>query len=237
MRHVLTPLLFVLVLSFTPAAALAATAPADLAARLADWRARSLPDSVETLVASMLPPAREAGDRALIATLALERGMTRVAYGRAADGEADLREALALAEASGDVPAALKALRYLAEACQHLGRRDESAATFAELETRARAAGDGFHTGKALYGRGRLLYRARDLAGADSSTRPPAPSWRPPPIRPISPPSSTGWATAAPAAAPTATPLRTTRARRSWRGAAARARWRPWPRTTSPASR
>ncbi|MBK6899795.1 MAG: CHAT domain-containing protein [bacterium] len=168
MRHVLTPLLFVLVLPFTPVAAFAATAPADLAARLADWRARSLPDSVETLVAAMLTPAREAGDRALIAMLALERGMTRVAYGRAADGEADLREALALAEASGDTPAALKALRYLAEACQHLGRRDESAATFAELETRARAAGDGFHTGKALYGRGRLLYRARDLAGADS---------------------------------------------------------------------
>ena len=168
MRHVLTLLLFVFAMPFTPAAAFAATAPADLAARLADWRARSLPDSVETLVASMLPPAREAGDRALIATLALERGMTRVAYGRAADGEADLREALALAEASGDTPAALKALRYLAEACQHLGRRDESAATFAELETRARAAGDGFHTGKALYGRGRLLYRARDLAGADS---------------------------------------------------------------------
>ncbi|MDO9693171.1 MAG: CHAT domain-containing protein [Candidatus Latescibacteria bacterium] len=168
MRHVLTLLLFVLVVPFMPAAAFAATAPADLAARLADWRARSLPDSVETLVASMLPPAREAGDRMLVAMLALERGMTRVAYGRAADGEADLREALALAEASGDTPAALKALRYLAEACQHLGRRDESAATFAELESRARAAGDGFHTGKALYGRGRLLYRARDLAGADS---------------------------------------------------------------------
>ena len=111
MRHVLTLLLFVFAMPFTPAAAFAATAPADLAARLADWRARSLPDSVETLVASMLPPAREAGDRALIATLALERGMTRVAYGRAADGEADLREALALAEASGDTPAALKALR------------------------------------------------------------------------------------------------------------------------------
>ncbi len=165
MRHVLAPLLLVLAVS---SATFAATDTAAVAARLADWRSRSLPDSVETLVDSLLPPAREAGDRTLVATLMLERGMTRVAYGRAADGESDLREALALAEARGDTPAALKALRYLAEACQHLGRRDESAATFAELETRARAAGDGFHTGKALYGRGRLRYRARDLAGADS---------------------------------------------------------------------
>jgi len=168
MRHALAPLLLAFAVSCASAAADAATAPAALAARLADWRSRSLPDSVEAHVEALLPPARAEGDRALIGLLVLERGMTRVAYGRAADGEADLREALALADARGDAPSALKALRYLAEACQHLGRRDESAATFAALEARARAAGDGFHTGKALYGLGRLRYRARDLAGADS---------------------------------------------------------------------
>jgi hypothetical protein len=49
MRHVLAPLLLVLAVS---SATFAATDPADsaaLAARLADWRSRSLPDSVETL--------------------------------------------------------------------------------------------------------------------------------------------------------------------------------------------
>ncbi|MDO9171570.1 MAG: CHAT domain-containing tetratricopeptide repeat protein [bacterium] len=170
MRNPLIPLVSAALLAcaFAVAAATPADLAARLAARLADWRARSLPDSVETLVAELLPAARVRGDDALVGVLALERGMTRVAYGRAVDGEADLREALALADARGDPPSAHKALRYLAEACQHLGRRDESAATFADLERRARAAGDGFHVGKALYGLGRLRFRARDLAGADS---------------------------------------------------------------------
>ncbi|MBU2501306.1 CHAT domain-containing protein, partial [bacterium] len=51
---------------------------------------------------------------------------------------------------------------------QQLGRREEAAARFAELERRSRAAADDFHTGKALYGLGRLQFRLRDLAGADS---------------------------------------------------------------------
>ncbi len=142
--------------------------PAAVSRQLAELRAGSLPDSVDVVVAGMLPPALAASDSLLVQTLLLERGMTRVAYGRAADGEADLREALALAEARRDPAAAHKALRYLAEGCQQLGRRDEAAACFAELERRARAAGDDFHAGKALYGLGRLRYRARDLAGADS---------------------------------------------------------------------
>lgn len=151
-----------------PVAAGVPSGPADLPARLSGLRARSQPDSVEILVEAWLPQARARGDSALSRSLLLERGMTRVAYGRAADGEPDLREALALADAGGGTGDALRATRYLAEACQHLGRRDESAALFESLLGRARAAGDDFHTGKALYGLGRLRYRARDLGAADS---------------------------------------------------------------------
>lgn len=157
-----------LVLLILLVVALPCPAPADLSQRLADLRARSLPDSVEIIVEQQLPAAHAATDRAGEQMLLLERGMTRIAYGRPADGEADLRQVLALAEARGDAPATLKAMRYLAEACSQLGRRDESAQLFRDLERRARAARDSYHAGKALYGLGRLRYRARDLAGADS---------------------------------------------------------------------
>lgn len=152
----------------SPAAAASPSRPAALPARLADLRSRSEPDSVELLVEAALPVAIAAGDSALARALLLERGLTRVAYGRAADGEPDLRTARARADSAGDTDAALRATRYLAEACQHLGRRDESAALFDDLLTRARAAGDDFHAGKALYGLGRLRYRARALGAADS---------------------------------------------------------------------
>lgn len=155
----------------TLALLLAATAHAvddGLARRLGDLRASSAPDSVETIVAERLPAAQAHADSAELQVLLLERGMTRVAYGRAADGEGDLRAALAIAEARHDTPASLRARRYLGEACQHLGRREDSAREFTDLLARARAAGDDFHAGKALYGLGRLRYRARDLAGADS---------------------------------------------------------------------
>lgn len=150
------------------AAAAATPRAAGLSARLADLRARSEPDSVELLVETALPSARAVGDSALVSALLLERGLTRVAYGRAADGEPDLRAALARADAAGDAASSLRATRYLAEACQHLGRRDEAAALFGDLLARSRAAGDDFHAGKALYGLGRLRYRARELAAADS---------------------------------------------------------------------
>ncbi len=143
-------------------------APAETGSRLADLRARALPDSVETVVAGLLPAALAANDSATCRLLYLERGKTRVAYGNPAAGEADLGEALSLADAAGDGGAARDAVRYLAEACQQLGRQEEASARFADLERRARAAGDDFHTGKALYGLGRLLFRSRDLAAADS---------------------------------------------------------------------
>jgi tetratricopeptide (TPR) repeat protein len=151
-----------------PAMAESPARQAALPARLAELRSRSEPDSVELLVEAGLPAARADGDSALVRALLLERGLTRVAYGRAADGEPDLRTARARADAAGDTDASLRATRYLAEACQHLGRREESAALFGDLLTRARAAGDDFHAGKALYGLGRLRYRARALGAADS---------------------------------------------------------------------
>ena len=157
-----------IILAAVTAAPSPAAASADLALRLGDFRSRSMPDSVEIVVAEHLPEALAAGDSASTRLLLLERGKTRVAYGRAGDGEPDLREALARATACGDSAACRDALRYLAEACQQQGRRDEAAALLVDLERRARTAGDDFHTGKALYGLGRLRYRARDLAGADS---------------------------------------------------------------------
>ncbi|MEZ4386076.1 MAG: CHAT domain-containing protein [Candidatus Krumholzibacteriia bacterium] len=161
MRHLLlSPLLLL--------AATAWAADPDLAGRLAGLRADSRPDSVEVIVADRLPTAWALAESSTVQTLLLERGMTRVAYGRAIDGEPDLRAALAIADARRDAAASLRAVRYLAEACQHIGRRDDSAALFADLLQRARDAGDAFHAGKALYGLGRLRYRARDLAAADS---------------------------------------------------------------------
>lgn len=142
--------------------------PVETDSRLADLRARALPDSVEILAADLLPAALAAEDSAACRLLYLERGKTRVAYGNPAAGESDLVEALALADATGDPGAGREALRYLAEACQQLGRREEATARFAELERRSRAAADDFHTGKALYGLGRLRFRLRDLAAADS---------------------------------------------------------------------
>lgn len=142
--------------------------PSETGPRLADFRARALPDSVEIMVAGLLPAALAADDSAACRLLYLERGKTRVAYGNPAAGEADLVEALALADATGDGGAGREGLRYLAEACQQMGRREEAAARFAELERRSRAAADDFHTGKALYGLGRLRFRVRDLAAADS---------------------------------------------------------------------
>lgn len=152
----------------TAAGAAAAPTAAPLAQRLSDLRAGAQPDSVEAIVGKLLPDAWAAGDSLSLQVLLLERGKTRVAYGRAGDGEPDLREAIALADRQGPATAAHEGLRYLAEACLHLGRRDEAGALLLDLERRARAAGDDYHTGKALYGRGRLLYRARQLAAADS---------------------------------------------------------------------
>lgn len=143
-------------------------APAETGSRLADFRARALPDSVEILVDRLLPAALAADDSSTCRLLYLERGKTRVAYGNPAAGEADLVVALALADATGDGEAAREAVRYLAEACQQLGRGEEAAARFAELERSSRAAADDFHTGKALYGLGRLRFRQRDLSAADS---------------------------------------------------------------------
>lgn len=156
---------------------LAATAPPAAAGRddlaalsglLASLRADGRPDSVETIAARRLPAARTDGDSALVQLLLLERGKTRVAYGRTAEGEPDLRDALARADDRGDGQAARQALRYLSEACQQLGRREEAAIHWDELRRRALAAADSFHAGKALYGLGRLRYRERDLAAADS---------------------------------------------------------------------
>ncbi len=155
--------LVLLLLAAVPALA---TSHDDLAARLAGFRAASLPDSVEVVVDALLPGATAQADTALIGLLLLERGKARVAFGRAAAGEGDLRRVLALADGR-DEPTRV-ALRYLAEACQQLGRHDEAARVFGELEHDARAAGDDFHAGKALYGLGRLRYRARELAAADS---------------------------------------------------------------------
>jgi len=140
----------------------------ELAARLANHRADALPDSVEAIVARLLPEARTRPDSSLIRLLLLERGKTRVAYGQAATGEQDLREAGTLAAAQGDGAAVREAWRYLAEACRQQGRHHEAADILGELELAARAAGDAFHAGKALHGLGRLRYRARDLAAADS---------------------------------------------------------------------
>ena len=220
---------------------LAVTAGADPTAvsrQLAELRAGSLPDSVDAVVARMLPAARGAADSALVQTLVLERGMTRVAYGRAADGEADLREALTLAEVRRDHASAHKALRYLAEACQHLGRRDESAAVFADLERRARAAGDDFHAGKALYGLGRLrVPRARPRRRRLPLHRGPAlPDGRGRFRRPRRAVQRAGQLPGGPRSS-TARRPHITRRLPSWRGAAARARSKPWRRTTSPASR
>lgn len=142
--------------------------PAEMGPRLADLRARAFPDSVELLVAELLPPAVARGDSAACRILLLERGMTRVAYGDPAPGHEDLIEALALSDALSDGASGRVAVRYLAEASQQLGRREAAAARFAELERRARAAGDDFHTGKALHGLGRLRFRSRDIGAADS---------------------------------------------------------------------
>ena len=93
--------------------------PADL---LAGYRAGSQPDSVEAVVERLLPAAEAASDSARLQILLLERGKTRVAYGRAAEGEPDLREAWGIAQARGDDAAARDALRYLSEACRQTGR-------------------------------------------------------------------------------------------------------------------
>jgi len=141
---------------------------ADPAVLLAGYRAGSQPDSVEAVVERLLPAAEAASDSARLQILLLERGKTRVAYGRAAEGEPDLREAWGIAQARGDDAAARDALRYLSEACRQTGRLSESSALLDELERRAMAAADSFHAGKALYGLGRLRFGARDRAAAES---------------------------------------------------------------------
>lgn len=161
------PLCLLLIIALSPIRPVSAT-PSETRSRLVDYRSRALPDSVELVVAELLPAAMAAGDSAACRILYLERGKTRVAYGDPAPGQADLLEALALSDALGDGDTGRDAVRYLAEASQQLGQREAAAARFAELERRAHAAGDDFHTGKALYGLGRIRFRLRDVDAADS---------------------------------------------------------------------
>ncbi len=141
---------------------------ADVGSLLAGYRAASQPDSVESVVERLLPAAVASSDSALHQILLLERGKTRVAYGRAADGEPDLQDARIIAEARGDGGAVRDALRYLSEAYRQTGRGGEAEEVLGELNRRSLATGDNFHVGKALHGLGRLRLSARDLAAAES---------------------------------------------------------------------
>ncbi len=115
-----------------------------------------------------MPSAVASSDSALLQVLLLERGKTRVAYGDAAEGEPDLREARTIAEARGDGAASRDALRYLSEASRQTGRVREAEDLLGELERLALAANDSFHAGKAMYGMGRLRLGRRNLAAAES---------------------------------------------------------------------
>ncbi len=127
--------------------------PADLLDSLTVWHRSSRLHRVDSLATALLPVATAADDTAGLLALRLARGRTRAAFGLAAEGEPDLRAALALAVAAGDTGARLRSLRWLCVATGRQGRPAEALGAARTLEALARAAADSAHLGWAWVGR------------------------------------------------------------------------------------
>ncbi len=116
------------------------------------WHDAGRPDRVDSLAGPAVAAARAADDSLHLLPLLLVRGADRAAVGRVRPAEADLREALALAEAHCDTSSTLRALRWLGIAVGRQGRADEAAAVFSDLAGRSAVAADSLHLGWAWVG-------------------------------------------------------------------------------------
>ena len=162
---VLTGILFAVWFSATPAAT--ADLPALLDTLAVHHRA-SRPDRVDSLATLAIATARADRDSLALGALLLARGRTRAAFGLARGAEPDLREALVMAETTGDTIARLRGLRWLSVAVGLQGRGAEALRLYRDLETLAMVADDSLHLSWAWIGRAYAHYLGgqADSAGA-----------------------------------------------------------------------
>ena len=162
---VLIGILFAVWFIATPAAA--ADLPA-LLDSLATYHHVSRPDRVDSLATPAIATARADHDSLALGALLLARGRTRAAFGLARKAEPDLREALILAETTGDTIAYLRGLRWLSVAVGRQGRGAEALHLYRDLEALATVADDSLHLSWAWVGRAYAHYLGgqADSAGA-----------------------------------------------------------------------
>jgi len=134
------------------------------------WRARKH-QQAHALIDSLLPPARAAGDTALLVKLLGWQGRMYGALGRSVQAEAPLRETLVLARAVDDTVAQCHALRWLGVSLSMQGRYAEGRRCYDQLLDLARRFGDSEHLGWGLAGQGFYSSLDGDEASAQASYR------------------------------------------------------------------
>lgn len=169
-RRLRTPLLAA---AMIPAivAAVSASPPRDLLARIDSLHVNHHVAEAESLVVPLLAQARAAGDSALVLPLASKLGRLRASYGRPQEGEPLLQEAVDLAAALGDTLARCDALRWLALASDQQGNHAAARTALHELRALAVASGDSYHQAWSLVGLAYAAGRDGDYAQAEADYR------------------------------------------------------------------
>ena len=116
------------------------------------WRNTARLDLVENHATPAIAAARAVKDSTTLLSLLLIRGGTRAGSGQARQAEADLREAMALADHLDNAQRYLQCIRWLSVAVGRQGRGDEAAELYRKLELLAQAADDSLHLGWAWVG-------------------------------------------------------------------------------------